>query len=845
MPPFASSPISQLPYPALYLYPLNDSFIPKHISLVNGQRVKIGRQTNAKTVPAERNGYFDSKVLSRQHAEVWEESGKIFIKDVKSSNGTFINGERLSAEGVESEPFDLKNEDIVEFGIDIVGEDNKTIVHHKVAARVLCIFNEQDAQTAARIEAQHSQNPPMYSLPGQGQGVGRNANAFNFAGANQAGGLNGVPGLQRGQVSRGVDLGGMGGNARQPMKGGITFQDLLSRLQGEVQKSRETTNELTTLNGTINDIHDTLGGNLPLNPPYSQQLPPVVPPQASHLDPHQMPMTVPSSVSQEPASALSELQAQLRQTQESLATHVEKIRTLEGMLAEHEAIKREVSSMRDMMEERKREMELLRIHSQSPNRLRRSHPHEDHSEADYSSDDDDARSIATIVPHELERVEEEDEEQIAAEEEEEERRRRREELGRPRTPEPTGMGMTEDDDEHEEEPHRDNTHLHPSSHPATSSNQPSTIVPDELIQRMTALASQLESALELSRSLETQHTNAQSTILSLEEKVSNLESLVKTTQAQVQAQAESQQQLVEVVENKFREQSSPPGVASERADDRELLKEMFGDWKTSVERQWGTVQEEWADERDRMRRAKEEVEVRLRTIEEGVSNSVSKMETGLATLVNLQSQFRPHPNGSAKTRSSGGLVTPPSPRSLSAASMRPRQRKRRSSSPSGRSRSRSASPLRSIDNVDEDLSTTSPSRDDLSPSTSRARRRLPWMTDDSASESEELHVNGGKMLTDSTLQKSLSTLQYPITPEPSLRDQPVTGLASSPSIVAKTEEKAAPRDVVCLHPVPGSWPSIDDVSQPQLHSVSTMAGVLILSVAAAAVIWRVKPEAAV
>jgi pSer/pThr/pTyr-binding forkhead associated (FHA) protein len=47
------------------------------------------------------------------HAEVWEHDGKIFIKDVKSSNGTFINGDRLSAEGLESEPFELKSEDMV------------------------------------------------------------------------------------------------------------------------------------------------------------------------------------------------------------------------------------------------------------------------------------------------------------------------------------------------------------------------------------------------------------------------------------------------------------------------------------------------------------------------------------------------------------------------------------------------------------------------------------------------------------------------------------------------------------------------------------------------------------
>ncbi|TFY73309.1 hypothetical protein EWM64_g10703, partial [Hericium alpestre] len=155
----------QQPLPALYLYPLNDSFIPKHIHLPPNQRVKIGRQTNAKTAPGERNGFFDSKVLSRQHAEVWEESGKIFIKDVKSSNGTFINGERLSPESAESDPFELKTDDIVEFGIDIVGEDNKSIIHHKVAARVVCVITEQDAQAAARVEQHQHQNPPALASP--------------------------------------------------------------------------------------------------------------------------------------------------------------------------------------------------------------------------------------------------------------------------------------------------------------------------------------------------------------------------------------------------------------------------------------------------------------------------------------------------------------------------------------------------------------------------------------------------------------------------------------------------------------------------------------------------------
>ena len=135
--PTPSSPSSTPPvFPALHLTPLNNTFVPKQISLdPPGQKVKIGRQTNAKTVPNGTNGYFDSKVLSRAHAEVWSEENKVnsfslsvvrktrterleddsqvFIKDVKSSNGTFINGERLSPESAESDIFELHTDDVV------------------------------------------------------------------------------------------------------------------------------------------------------------------------------------------------------------------------------------------------------------------------------------------------------------------------------------------------------------------------------------------------------------------------------------------------------------------------------------------------------------------------------------------------------------------------------------------------------------------------------------------------------------------------------------------------------------------------------------------------------------
>lgn len=117
---------------------MNGTFERKHITVPFYPDVlRVGRQTNAKTAPTPANGYFDSKVLSRQHAEVYaERNGRIYIRDVKSSNGTFVNGQRLSQENKESEPHELRDQDVLELGIDIVSEDQKTVVHHKVAAKV-------------------------------------------------------------------------------------------------------------------------------------------------------------------------------------------------------------------------------------------------------------------------------------------------------------------------------------------------------------------------------------------------------------------------------------------------------------------------------------------------------------------------------------------------------------------------------------------------------------------------------------------------------------------------------------------------------------------------------------
>lgn len=778
-PPF-TSPHSQQQLPALYLYPLNDTFVPKHIALVGNQRVKIGRQTNAKTVPAERNGYFDSKVLSRQHAEIWEDGAKIYIKDVKSSNGTFINGERLSPEGVESEPFELKNDDVVEFGIDIIGEDNKTTIHHKVAARVMCVFTEEDVQAAARFE-QMQNNSNHSALSAQQSGIA-GGSQFSF-GQGQAAPQPAQrrPTLQ--SQALGV-MGGMGGSVRPPGKSGLSFDHILSRLQGELLKSRETGAELHSITTTMNELQDTLGGSLPPSlPPLPHNLPPVRPPQP--------PTTNEAGQSSEsgtiPVPALNELRSELHETQASLASHVDKVRALEDMLAEHEAIKSDIATLRELMDERKREFELLRHEGAH----RANEQHDELRSGRYRGEDDDTSSIHTVVPHELERVDEEDEDQIMNEEEDDEdRRRRREELGRPRTPEPTGMGMDDEESPNTKRRHR------PSG---TPNRDAESVVLDELAERLSALSGRIDSAVEFNNSLQAQHAATQTTISLLQSKIATLEEMVQATQSQLlqqnAAQEAAQAEILKAVQE-------PP-----RDAERESLTAMLNEWKKGVEGQWSAVQEEWSQERERLNKAREEWEDRAKTLEMGFD---AKVNASVASIIAVQRHHSYLPNGDIKLNGGAGLVTPLSPVSVASNPGRSKSRRRRSSS--SRGRSRSPSPVSSIEMIEgvssADLGNHSnPGSRRTSDRYTRDRSLSPSIPDDSSEpESSRKHAAPGT--------------QYLITPDPSVKDSP--GRQSSNSVSADSGAES-------------SMPKSD-------HNLRLATGILVLGIATAAVIWRVRQE---
>lgn len=123
----------------LGLTSLNDTFERKSLIIpFPPETLMLGRQVTSRNVPAPDNGFFDSRVLSRTHAEVFADydTGKIYIRDLKSSNGTFVNSLRIGSEKSESEPHEIHKDDTIEFGIDIAKEDGSGFAHKKVSAKV-------------------------------------------------------------------------------------------------------------------------------------------------------------------------------------------------------------------------------------------------------------------------------------------------------------------------------------------------------------------------------------------------------------------------------------------------------------------------------------------------------------------------------------------------------------------------------------------------------------------------------------------------------------------------------------------------------------------------------------
>jgi hypothetical protein len=99
--------------------------------------INIKRRTDQSIIMAPQDVHFVSTTISRRHAAIWaDDNGKIWIRDTKSTNGTFVNGHRLSPENSESDQFELCKDYTLRLGKDIYDEDGTTPVHHAIIARV-------------------------------------------------------------------------------------------------------------------------------------------------------------------------------------------------------------------------------------------------------------------------------------------------------------------------------------------------------------------------------------------------------------------------------------------------------------------------------------------------------------------------------------------------------------------------------------------------------------------------------------------------------------------------------------------------------------------------------------
>ncbi|XP_065282397.1 sarcolemmal membrane-associated protein-like isoform X2 [Dermacentor albipictus] len=123
-------PKSGVPRAILTCRPNSHPFPERVLNL--DQPAKVGRSV-ARCRQAPNNAIFDCKVLSRNHALLWYENGKFYLQDTKSSNGTFVNNQRLSKGSEESPAQEVCSGDIVQFGVDVV-ENSRKVTHGCIVA---------------------------------------------------------------------------------------------------------------------------------------------------------------------------------------------------------------------------------------------------------------------------------------------------------------------------------------------------------------------------------------------------------------------------------------------------------------------------------------------------------------------------------------------------------------------------------------------------------------------------------------------------------------------------------------------------------------------------------------
>merc|ERR1719445_798650 len=149
-----------VPRASLICRPNSHPFQDRTLTL--DQPVKVGRSV-ARARPVNTNAIFDCKVLSRNHALLWYENGKFYLQDTKSSNGTFVNNQRLSKGSEESPAREVCSGDILQFGVDVM-ENSRKVTHGCIIATLkLYLPDGKEAKASPSIV----NTSPGSSIPAQ------------------------------------------------------------------------------------------------------------------------------------------------------------------------------------------------------------------------------------------------------------------------------------------------------------------------------------------------------------------------------------------------------------------------------------------------------------------------------------------------------------------------------------------------------------------------------------------------------------------------------------------------------------------------------------------------------
>ncbi|CEP11323.1 hypothetical protein [Parasitella parasitica] len=123
---------------------------------LNGSAVvRIGRtiaDSNKRPQSSTTQMTFRSKVVSRTHAEIFVRANKVFIRDLESSSGTFLNSRRLCGPNQKSEPFQLHDNDIIQLGVDYQGGTQE--IYRAVKMRLELNKKEQQSENMNRYNLQ-------------------------------------------------------------------------------------------------------------------------------------------------------------------------------------------------------------------------------------------------------------------------------------------------------------------------------------------------------------------------------------------------------------------------------------------------------------------------------------------------------------------------------------------------------------------------------------------------------------------------------------------------------------------------------------------------------------------